>query len=190
MANIVENTGLTYQAPIPKPGEKPPKSNTLGKDDFLKLLVTQLRFQDPMKPMEDKEFIAQMAQFSSLEQMKNVADSLNSFKESQETLLKELSQNFGVFTIAQQQMLHESFVAQAVGFIGREVDAIAPKLGADEKPLTDSQGKVISEEIHGEVTGVKFDKGVPFLQVEYQSGESTQTRYVQLNELKKVVPKK
>lgn len=52
------------------------KSTTdLGKDQFLKLLVTQLKYQDPLNPMQNEAFIAQLAQFSTLESMKNVEQS-------------------------------------------------------------------------------------------------------------------
>lgn len=61
---------------IPKKA-KPKKAQDLGKDEFLKLLVTQLSHQDPLKPMEDKEFIAQMAQFSSLEQMMQINNNIS-----------------------------------------------------------------------------------------------------------------
>jgi flagellar basal-body rod modification protein FlgD len=46
---------------------------TLGKDDFLKLLVGQLQHQDPMQPSDDQQWIGQMAQFSQLEQVTNTA---------------------------------------------------------------------------------------------------------------------
>jgi len=59
-----------YNAGI-NPARQPQQN--LGKDDFLKILITQLSYQDPTAPMEDKEFIAQMAQFSTLEQMTGMA---------------------------------------------------------------------------------------------------------------------
>ncbi len=57
-------------------------STELNKDDFLKLLITQLKNQDPMSPMDDSQFVSQMAQFSSLEQMSNVATAISDLKES------------------------------------------------------------------------------------------------------------
>lgn len=71
----------------------------LGKDDFLNLLVTQLQYQDPLNPMDSADFTAQLAQFSSLEQLTNMS-----------TQLGELT--------ATQAALNNS---QAVAYIGRTV---------------------------------------------------------------------
>ncbi|TCO79945.1 flagellar hook capping FlgD N-terminal domain-containing protein [Marinisporobacter balticus] len=57
------------------------KKDTLGKDAFLQLLVTQLSHQDPLNPVEDKEMLAQMAQFSSLEQMQTFNKSMEGLRE-------------------------------------------------------------------------------------------------------------
>ncbi|CAM3942389.1 flagellar hook capping protein [Paenibacillus alkaliterrae] len=57
-------------------------SDTLGKDQFLSILVTQLRNQDPMQPLQDKDFIAQMAQFTSVEQLMNMATEITLLRQS------------------------------------------------------------------------------------------------------------
>jgi flagellar basal-body rod modification protein FlgD len=57
-------------------GTKTQGSNLLGKNEFLKLLTAQLANQDPTKPMDSHEFVAQLAQFSALEQQQNTNDTL------------------------------------------------------------------------------------------------------------------
>lgn len=73
-------------------------NDDLGKQQFLELLVTQLRYQDPLNPSNDQEFIAQLAQFSSLESSQNIesgmddmASSMKSFVEAQDKTVQDLS---------------------------------------------------------------------------------------------------
>ena len=75
-----------------------PKANSLGKDQFLQLLVAQLENQDPLAPTDDKEFVAQMATFSSLEQLIDVNGNLQSLALGQANLIN----------------------SQALGLIGKE----------------------------------------------------------------------
>lgn len=60
------------------------KKTTLGQEDFLKLLAVQFQSQDPMKPMDDTAFIAQMAQFSALEQSSTLVQQITQLRNNQD----------------------------------------------------------------------------------------------------------
>ncbi|MBM7564614.1 flagellar hook capping FlgD N-terminal domain-containing protein [Paenibacillus sacheonensis] len=84
MADRVSTTNVWpyYSASNVQAAAKKPEDTSMGKDDFLRILVTQLQNQDPMQPLQDKDFIAQMAQFSSVEQLVNMSDQLTALRQN------------------------------------------------------------------------------------------------------------
>lgn len=106
----------------------------LDKDSFLKLLVAELRHQDPTQPMNDREFISQMAQFSSLEQMSNMNQSI-------ERLLLR-SQSGEAFSLIGKEVEAVDFASQQIvrglvsGVVYRQ-DGIKVIVGSSEVSLND-----------------------------------------------------
>jgi flagellar basal-body rod modification protein FlgD len=81
----------------------------LGKNDFLNLLVTQMQYQDPLEPMKNEEFVAQLAQFSSLEQLTNLNTTMN-----QNNLLEQSINN-----------------SQAVNLIGKNITVMGSSISIE-----------------------------------------------------------
>lgn len=105
--------------------EKKTGESTLGKDAFLKILISQLQNQDPTQPMDDKEFIAQMAQFSSLEQMQNMTTAMENLLESQ----------------------HQTQLMNYTSFVGKEVKwhELTEELDEAGKPIVKEGTGIINE---------------------------------------------
>ncbi len=87
-----------------------PAGGSLGKEEFLNLLVTQLSNQDPLDPMDSNESIAQMAQFSALEQMQNVSAELQAMRHSSSMIDGLLLQGSIVEVSHQDGSISEGFV--------------------------------------------------------------------------------
>lgn len=67
------------------------KNQKMDKDAFLRILTTQLKYQDPLNPTTDKEFIGQMAQFSALEQTNNMANTMTKQNKTTEMMLEMMT---------------------------------------------------------------------------------------------------
>ncbi|MEN6521598.1 MAG: flagellar hook capping FlgD N-terminal domain-containing protein [Armatimonadota bacterium] len=115
-------------------------SSSLDKEAFLKLLTTQLQYQDPLSPMDNTEYIAQLAQFSSLEQMTNVSSNLESISDSLDSYLGSLVSNQSSYS--------------ALTLIGKKVDYT----------VTDSETDTTTTE-SGTVDSIEFKDGIPVLKI-------------------------
>jgi len=132
-----QNTGTTRAAGYDE--------DILGRDDFLQLLITQLKYQNPLEPMKDTEFISQMAQFSALEQMTLIKEELMQLREDVGKAFEELA---GVF---ESQF---DLAARALNMIGKRVKAEAG-----------------GEVVEGVVQSIKNFNTIPVLVVEGQEVE-------------------
>ena len=93
-------------------------NNSLGKDDFLKLLLTQMQYQDPLNPMDNTQMVAQLAQFSALEQMQNVAKS-TSYNQAVNMIGKNITAT--VYNEATKKYDYVDGVAQSVSVKNGEI---------------------------------------------------------------------
>ena len=118
----------------------------LDKDDFLKLLVTELQHQDPTNPMQDREFIAQMAQFSSMEQMMNMNKSMESIvdKFNFQTTYGLLGKNVEMISQGTEEGAEPKTVNGVVKSVSRNGSEVSVMVNGETYPI--SEIKTISNE--------------------------------------------
>jgi len=153
--NTITVDGVTYDSAAYAASQavKEVKNNgDLGKDAFLQLLVTQLRYQDPLNPQDNSEYIAELANFSSLEQMTNVVKNLED--------LGKIVNNIDSSVL----------VGQLSSMIGKNIDWVETTESADENgnPISSS------ETLSGRVTSVSIVDGNPSVIVTGEDGERHQ----------------
>ena len=116
----------------------------LGKDDFLKLLTVQLRYQDPLNPMENTEFIAQMAQFSSLEQLQNMNQTMERSQGAEAELQAAFKNNLVTSLVGKAVEVP----TQEVAYDG-ETTEVAYRLGPQARSaslqILDARGQLVRE---------------------------------------------
>ena len=125
-------------------------NSVLGKDAFLQLLVTQMRYQDPLDPQDNSDYLAQLAQFSALEQMTNVSEGLES--------ISDVVNNIDTSVL----------VGQLSSMIGQEAEWETTTRSTDE----DGNVTVNTYTSTGTVKGVNMANGVTSVIIEDEFGRT------------------
>lgn len=143
--NTITVNGVTYDASnySASTSTSSTTSSALDKETFLKLLVTQMEYQDPLDPQDNSEYLAELAQFSALEQMTNVADSLSSIS----TLVENMDTSL--------------LVGQLSNMIGKEIQWQTTSIVTGD----DGQSYETSKTFEGTISGVSISDGSPTLVV-------------------------
>lgn len=135
MINGLTNTGNAYPQGI--------TNTSLGKDDFMKLLLAQLKHQDPLSPLQGSEFAAQLAQFSSLEQLSNLNASVNHSINANYLLTQSINNTLTSALIGKEVKLSGG----SINYIGQDTITLGYNLPAEassvEVNVLDENGKIV-----------------------------------------------
>jgi flagellar basal-body rod modification protein FlgD len=126
MVTSVDSKSLLYNVP---PSDRVP-SKTLGQNDFVKLLITQLANQNPLKPTDGNEMLSQMAQITSVQTMTAMQDSMGKMRTDQQMTLGQ-------------------------GLINKRVEVMDPATGASVVGIVD-RVHLNKNEVSIEVNGAKY----------------------------------
>ena len=158
--NTITVDGVTYdydQYMAKQNANKTANSDYISKDTFLTLLVKQMQYQDPLDPMDNSEYLSQLAQFSALEQMTNVASGL----ENLTTMVENIDTSV--------------LVGQLSNMIDKDVQWAA----------TDENGKTTTHT--GVIKGVSISDGAPSLICEVTAADGTKaTTKVEISNLTRI----
>ena len=150
-----------YEAAQNQAKAKDKKNDALGKDAFLKLLVTQMKYQDPLDPQDNSEYLSQLAQFSALEQMTNVSKGLENVSKIVDNINSSV------------------LVGQLSSMIGQPVQWQTEVKDSNGKVIKDKDGKPTTKTYEGKIIGVSISDGQPSVIADV-NGESHQVQVSQI----------
>ncbi len=125
--------------------EKKGTNDVTDANMFLKLMLKQMEQQDPTEPTDNSQWLAQMAQYSSLEAMNNLNSSFG-----------EVANQLGYMN---DIIASNASITQTLSLVGKEVTLQVPKVDEDGKTMTDKKGNVMYEEVTGVVSEASFAGG-------------------------------
>lgn len=137
MVNDVSNNSSSYNTVNKKNG------SVMGKDDFLKLMLAQLKNQDPLNPMEGTEFASQLAQFTSLEQLVNLNDAMNTSINANYYLTQSINNTLAATLIGKEAKLN----GNSIQFTGQDSVQLNYNLSSNASNISvniyDENGRLI-----------------------------------------------
>lgn len=142
--------------------EKKSSNDVTDSNMFLKLMLKQMEQQDPTEPTDNSQWLAQMAQYSSLEAINNLNDSFKSVAEK----LSSMNDN----------ILQSSSISQTLSLVGKDVTISIPQTDISGNYVTDENGNLLFTTVSGNVTEASFDDGEGMITV---NGEKYPISYVQ-----------